>query len=163
MNTNYFANIIGDIQIFIDFSQNNQYIIRMFTNMSIEYQEDGQLVQYTFNPGVYVSLIFQTNMPQYGWYICKQDDKLQTFLFLLLDDCVYRFYICTERLGSWPENGKRCTNLFDSCNNYIETERKDNTKGYLKSGMFNYQLNLFFQKVNKGLTCILLFCKKYLF
>ena len=69
------------------------------------------------------------------------DDYLYTFHFLRLDDCVYRFYICTERLGSWPENRKRCSNLFDNCNNVIETERKDNADAYLKSGMFNCQSN----------------------
>ena len=64
------------------------------------------------------------------------------FLFLL-DDCIYRFHICTERFGSRPENKKYCTTYFEKCHNYItrkvlNTEESEESK---KSGI-NESLNL---------------------
>ena len=42
------------------------------------------------------------------------------------DDCVYRYYICTERIGIWPNNKERCVELFENCNKFIEN-RGDST------------------------------------
>ena len=37
-----------------------------------------------------------------------------------LDDCVYRYFVCTERSGKWPYNKDKCTLLFKRCCEYIE-------------------------------------------
>ena len=51
------------------------------------------------------------------------------FIKTIPDDCVYRYFVCTERLGSWPNNNKRCTQLFKECCKYIE-ESVDNTEDH---------------------------------
>ena len=55
-------------------------------------------------------------------------DIFKTFL----DDCVYRYFVCTERVGRWPENNEKCTQLFKRCCKYIEgTEDDLNSHGIL--------------------------------
>ena len=58
-----------------------------------------------------------------------------------LDDCMYRFQICTERLGSWPENRKYCTTHFEKCHNYITGRNKNLEMSTGESGI-NGSLNL---------------------
>ena len=41
-----------------------------------------------------------------------------------LDDCVYRFYVCTERLGTWPYNRNKCVKLFHKCDQHITSKRQ---------------------------------------
>ena len=43
----------------------------------------------------------------------------------ILDDCVYSFFVCTERLGRWPDNNERCLKLFKKCCNYVEEGRQE--------------------------------------
>lgn len=40
------------------------------------------------------------------------------------DDCVYLYYVCTEKLGTWPNNKQNCIQLFENCYKSIENERK---------------------------------------
>jgi hypothetical protein len=41
-----------------------------------------------------------------------QDDFVQNTFF----DCVYLFYVCTDRVsGGWPSNKNECTTIFDTC------------------------------------------------
>ena len=43
----------------------------------------------------------------------------------ILDDCVYSFFVCTERLGKWPDNNEKCLNLFKKCCKYVEEGKQD--------------------------------------
>ena len=43
----------------------------------------------------------------------------------ILDDCVYSFFVCTERLGRWPDNNEKCLNLFKKCCKYVEEGKQD--------------------------------------
>ena len=41
-------------------------------------------------------------------------------IVIYLDDCIYRYFVCTERSGKWPNNKEKCTLLFKRCCEYIE-------------------------------------------
>ena len=43
----------------------------------------------------------------------------------ILDDCVYSFFVCTERLGRWPDNNERCHTMFEKCCKYVEEGRQE--------------------------------------
>ena len=48
------------------------------------------------------------------------------YMKTISDDCVYRYFVCTETLGSWPNNNRQCTQLFKDCCKYID-ESEDNS------------------------------------
>ena len=59
---------------------------------------------------------------------------------IILDDCIYRFYICTERVGTWPENKKSCNSHFEKCHNYI-TGKNKNKEISSKKSCINHNVN----------------------
>ena len=36
-----------------------------------------------------------------------------------LDDCLYLYYVCTDKLGTWPENKQKCFQTFENCQTSI--------------------------------------------
>ena len=36
-----------------------------------------------------------------------------------LDDCLYLYYVCTDKLGTWPENKQKCFQTFENCQSSI--------------------------------------------
>ena len=52
-------------------------------------------------------------------YQIKSNEKNLFTSLLLVDDCIYRFYICTERFGTWPDNRNKCTLQFKNCSKHI--------------------------------------------
>ena len=57
------------------------------------------------------------------------------------DDCIYRFYICSERVGTWSENKNTCNIHFEKCHNYI-TGRNKNLEMSTGESSINGSLNL---------------------
>ena len=54
----------------------------------------------------------------------KQNNFLNTNILFdhIEDDCIYRYFVCTERSGKWPNNKEKCTLLFKRCCEYIEND-----------------------------------------
>ena len=34
---------------------------------------------------------------------------------MILDDCLYLYYVCTDKLGTWPQNKQKCFQTFENC------------------------------------------------
>ena len=75
--------------------------------------------------------------------------------FLFSDDCVYIFYICTDRVGKWPKNQEICSRLFEDCEtkiNYLQSEVAivDNSRIYSVTFFFSfkYSWSLLLSKTN---------------
>ena len=34
---------------------------------------------------------------------------------LFADDCLYLYYVCTDKLGTWPQNKQKCFQTFENC------------------------------------------------
>ena len=35
------------------------------------------------------------------------------------DDCLYLYYVCTDKLGTWPENKQKCFQTFEYCHSSL--------------------------------------------
>ena len=40
---------------------------------------------------------------------------MQRILTCSTDDCLYLYFICTEKFGKWPSNNDKCTEDFETC------------------------------------------------
>ena len=66
--------------------------------------------------------LLRTQLPK--WTYFKQI-LFMIYFILFSDDCVYIFYICTDRVGKWPKNQEICSRLFEDCEakiNYVQSE-----------------------------------------
>ena len=45
------------------------------------------------------------------------------------DDCLYIFYICTDKVDEWPKNKGICSRLFQECEAKVQSEQDDVASG----------------------------------
>ena len=45
--------------------------------------------------------------------------------FPITDDCLYLYYVCTDKLGTWPQNKQKCFQTFENCQSSIGNDDGD--------------------------------------
>ena len=61
---------------------------------------------------------------------------LQIILYVLsyiVDDCLYLYYVCTDKLGTWPENKQKCFQTFENCQSSLGNTEDNDYTDYLPS------------------------------
>jgi len=54
-------------------------------------------------------------------FVIKLLKKDKNLLIFSTDDCLFLFFVCTEKAsGSWPNNKSRCTKIFNICQTNLE-------------------------------------------